>query len=275
MISVESRATFDTAGHDAIPPVTQHFTAITPPGVFTAFGAAHMVSLDSVDPPSADPRVESCTVVLPPTLQRAVPIRVRGFVGGRHCAATALRAAGIDAMDLVGPLPIGAMGAPQWPEGWMGSITHSPGFAAAVACPRGVWRGIGIDCERLMSDAAADGIAERVIPEAGAVQLAGQVGAALPWGSFVTAVFSAKESVYKCLNPTCGTFFGFEVCHLVAIDPHAGTMTLRLVESPGPGVPAGLELRAAFHLARGHVFTAVGWLPTPRGSGRTEDQPDP
>ena len=63
-------------------------------------------------------------------LARAVQKRRREFATGRHCARSALGALG------VGPAPIlpGQAGAPQWPSGIVGSITHCAGYrAAAVA----------------------------------------------------------------------------------------------------------------------------------------------
>jgi len=262
VISVEKSPTNSVDEHGETVGV-HRFAVLSPPAVFLAIGAAHMVSLDAAERLCSSHTIERATVTVPSVLHRAVPARIRGFVAGRHCAAMALAAVGHDVGSVAEALPIGALGAPQWPARFIGSISHSHALAAAVVARRAQWHGLGIDCERLMTDEAADGVVERILPEASEVRLAHGARNRMSWAEFVTAVFSAKESVYKCLSPVCGTFFGFEDCHLIAIDPVAGVMRLRLVRSPGPGVPPDLELHAGFELGSGHVFTAVGWLPTP------------
>jgi 4'-phosphopantetheinyl transferase EntD len=76
-------------------------------------------------------------------IARAVGKRRREFTTARSCARSALAALG------VAPMPIlpGERGAPQWPPGFVGSITHCAGYrAAAVARSRDVLT-IGVDAE--------------------------------------------------------------------------------------------------------------------------------
>ena len=63
-------------------------------------------------------------------IARAVPTRRREFATGRWCARRALHDLGLP------PAPIipGERGAPGWPPGVVGTITHCPGYrGAAVA----------------------------------------------------------------------------------------------------------------------------------------------
>ena len=155
------------------------------------------------------------------------------------------------------PLEIGAFGAPQWPDGVTGSITHSASVAMAVVARRDVVQGIGIDCERIMSAEVAEEVASRVIPEAdGSVQF-DEVIAHFARPVFVSTVFSAKESIYKCLNPLIGSFFGFEAVELEEFDASAGRLEFRVVDELGPSAPAGSRLTARFALEQDHVVTAV------------------
>jgi 4'-phosphopantetheinyl transferase EntD len=77
------------------------------------------------------------------TMARAVDKRRREFATGRNCARVALGRLGVP------PVPIvrGERGAPVWPPGIVGSITHCDGYrAAAVARDRDVLA-VGIDAE--------------------------------------------------------------------------------------------------------------------------------
>jgi 4'-phosphopantetheinyl transferase EntD len=116
---------------------------------------------------------------------RAVAKRRRELAFGRACARAAL-----GAHIAIG---IGPGGAPIWPLGVTGSITHTDDYAAAAVVRSG---NIGIDVELLARIAEVPGLAERVaLPSERAVP--------------VGVVFSAKESVYKCLYPTAGRFLEF------------------------------------------------------------------
>src|SRR5262245_10837885 len=74
----------------------------------------------------------------------AVESRRREFVTARRCAREALARLGCS------PIPIrsGLMGEPQWPAGFVGSITHTAGFRAAAVTPRSLLASLGIDAER-------------------------------------------------------------------------------------------------------------------------------
>jgi 4'-phosphopantetheinyl transferase EntD len=73
------------------------------------------------------------------------PKRRRDFALGRACAHQALTALGR------GDAVIGrhGNGAPVWPDGVVGSITHTSGYAAALAADARRFSGAGLDAERV------------------------------------------------------------------------------------------------------------------------------
>jgi|HubBroStandDraft_6_1064221.scaffolds.fasta_scaffold56898_3 4'-phosphopantetheinyl transferase EntD len=123
---------------------------------------------------------------------RAVAKRRREFAFGRACARRAL---GLDVA-----IAVGQGGAPMWPEGYAGSITHTDDHAAAAVVRSGL---IGIDVESLAHAAQ--------IPELLATVAITEGERAMP----AALVFSAKESVYKCLYPTARKFLEFRDVELV------------------------------------------------------------
>ena len=153
--------------------------------------------------------------------------RSREFVTGRHCAHTALRRLGVP------PTPIlsGEGGAPLWPSGVVGSITHCPGYGAAVVARAGDVVTIGIDAEPW--EALPDGVLKLVSLPREREQLAGlaRLPRPVPWDKLL---FSAKESVYKAWFPLTGKWLGFKDAHLT-IDAHSGAFDARLLV-PGPTV---------------------------------------
>ena len=155
------------------------------PGLFWREGR-FSVSAATTMTTSADPlgRIE---IVLPDDLISAGPKRRSEFLAGRLCAALALRAAGQ-------PIAVGRNGrAPTWPPGLAGSITHSDCRAIAVVSL--THSAIGVDCETIMPEALAIRLhAEILHPQETELRPDN-----MPFASFLTVIFSAKEAIYKAL----------------------------------------------------------------------------
>lgn len=204
-------------------------------------------------PTGADDDIDVSATDLPDAVRRSVPKRIRAFRAGRHCASRALASLGASP----GVIPIGPMGMPVWPSGIVGSITHSAGFAAAAVASQRQLAGLGIDCEAVMDEAACDELLDRVLPEAGTVARLGPASVGEKWPVFVTAAFSAKESVYKCLFPLVRVFFDFDAVRLETVDISTGELGLRVTQDLGGGVPPDLLLTARYRVKEDHVFTSV------------------
>jgi enterobactin synthetase component D len=237
--------------------VSERFVPFDVPAVIRAFGPAHGVSLAESDADSMESHVaEVASVVAPEWFHRAVRSRQRGYVAGRHCASEALT--GIGSTAARHPVPTGAFGAPQWPAGVSGSITHSVRFAIAVVAPVDRWRSLGIDCEPIIDASTAAELAERIVPEQRDVVWLGEAHPTPSFEEALTIGFAAKESIYKCLNPVVNEFFGFEAVRLDAIDMGDGTAHFTVVQSLGETFPQATPLTVRFTLQDGHVFAACG-----------------
>jgi 4'-phosphopantetheinyl transferase EntD len=158
-------------------------------------------------------------------IARAVAKRRGEFGTGRACARAALAKLGLPPAAI---LP-GARGAPQWPAGVAGSITHCAGYrAAAVARVRDVVS-LGLDAEP--NDVLPDGVLDHISLARERAWLPG-LAAAAPGVSWDRLLFCAKESVYKAWFPLTGRWLGFEQAE-ITIEPETGTFSAELLE-PGP-----------------------------------------
>ncbi len=186
-------------------------------------------------------------------LGRSVDKRRREFTTARACARAALATLSLP------PVPIvpGVRGAPQWPPGVVGSITHCAGYrAAAVARAEDILT-LGLDAEP--DDRLPEGVLDVI---ASADERAGLC--ALPSSarepSWDRLLFSAKESVYKAWFPLTRRWLGFEEA-AITISPADGTFAARLLVA-GP-VLDGCRLTgfAGRWMARdGFVLTAIAVL---------------
>jgi 4'-phosphopantetheinyl transferase EntD len=195
-------------------------------------------------------------------IARAVDKRRREFTTARGCARKALATLGH------GPVPIvpGERGAPSWPEGVVGSMTHCDGYRAAAVAPADRVRTVGLDAEP--NGPLPDGVLDTIATPAEIGWLAGlgADGSGVCWDRLI---FSAKESIYKAWFPLTRRWLDFESA-VVTPDPHAGTFTARLLV-PGPVVDG--ERLGGFSgrwiVANGLVATAITVLARDAAEGGT------
>ena len=189
-------------------------------------------------------------------LQKAVASRRIEFGTARWCARQALAKLGLP------PAPIlpGLRGAPGWPSGVVGSMTHCAGYrAAALAYSREVAT-IGIDAEP--HTALPDGVGDVIASHAEQRALAELAGAA-PEVFWDKLLFSAKEATYKAWFPLTPRWLGFNDA-VIRINAADGTFTAQLLV-PGP-VLGGRQLTefSGRWLARdGLVITSIAVLAGP------------
>ncbi|MFF3751675.1 4'-phosphopantetheinyl transferase [Streptomyces sp. NPDC002018] len=169
------------------------------------------------------------------------------FATARACARRSLAELGLPPA----PLLPGAGGAPRWPEGVVGSITHCDGYRAAVVARAAEVAALGIDAEParplprgVLGLVASDG--ERTALE--------RLARARPEVCWDRLLFSAKEAVYKAWYPSVERWLGFADAE-VRISPE-GTFTARLHPAePPPGAPTRFSGR--WLVRGGLLLTAV------------------
>lgn len=133
----------------------------------------------------------------------AVPSRRREFTAGRACARAVLEELGHHGWSL---LP-GPRREPLWPDGVVGSISHCPGLAVAVAARSADTLAIGIDVE---TDAPLPANVAGSVMDAGEAHAIERLAAQDPVTPWERILFSAKESVYKAWYPLRHEWLGFE-----------------------------------------------------------------
>ncbi|MEV5436909.1 4'-phosphopantetheinyl transferase superfamily protein [Streptomyces sp. NPDC052682] len=165
-------------------------------------------------------------------VEGAVDKRRREFAAVRACARRAMEKLGVP------PQPVlpGDRGAPRWPAGLTGSMTHCDGYCAAALVRQADLASVGIDAE-------PDGpLPEGVLPSVALpaeVRRLGLLTADRPGVHWDRLLFSAKESVYKAWFPLTGKWLDFMEADIeISVDPgapHRGDFHAALLV-PGPWV---------------------------------------
>jgi 4'-phosphopantetheinyl transferase EntD len=187
---------------------------------------------------------------------RAVDKRRREFATGRACAREALTQLGVGPA----PIPRGERGAPQWPPGIVGSITHCAGYRAAAAARATEIQSIGVDAEP--GGALPAGVLAVVSRPAERARLRVLVELR-PDVAWDRLLFSAKESVYKAWFPLARRWLGFEDAD-ITLRPE-GTFHVRLlVPGPDGGGNPPPPFGGRWLAGSGLVLTAIA-VPAARG----------
>lgn len=163
-------------------------------------------------------------------LAGAGPKRRGEFATVRRCARHALGQLGIPP----GPLVRGTGGAPVWPGGVVGSMTHCAGYRAAAVARAGEVDVLGIDAEP--AQPLPRGVLGLVTGPEERDHLA-ELASDAPEMCWDRLLFCAKEAVYKAWFPLTEKWLGFRDA-TVEIDP-GGRFTARLRPGTSPSRFAG------------------------------------
>ena len=180
---------------------------------------------------------------------RAVDKRRREFAAGRRCARTLLAELGHPGL----PLLRNDDRTPQWPAGFVGSISHSHALCVVAVARRATHESLGVDVE---PDAGLEPrIWKKICTPGETEQLLGTAPAA-ERGRVARLVFSAKEATYKSVYPLLGKVFGFQDVEL-RIDFAQRRFTPRLHAAIAAQLPPGFAPAGRFVQRGGFVFAAA------------------
>lgn len=184
-----------------------------------------------------------------PAIAKAADLRRATFSSGRHCARAVLLEAGLP----VGALPRRDNGSVQWPDGVIGSLSHTSDWAVAAVAARNMCQAqmLGIDLERIQ--ALDEGVIKLIATPAEREALS--ASSSPLW--LGTALFSLKESIYKCLAGDFGQFFGFQDVQLHALQSGRPEVEFLHPQLRARYACKQMELRMA--ITPWHVFS-LAWL---------------
>ena len=186
---------------------------------------------------------------------RAVSRRRLEYAAGRHCARQALgRLAGNEDFVLLND----ADRAPRWPDGFVGSLTHTgsapDGYCAAVLGRTSDLLAVGLDAEE--AEALEPDLWPFVLTAGERHSLTAHPEASR--GMLAKVIFSAKECYYKAQFPLTRRFLGFREVQIqleFALEAGAGRFEARLVD---PFVSDGIaHCEGRFLIESGFVLTGI------------------
>ena len=195
-------------------------------------------------------------ISLPQSMKEDVPKKKAHFLGGRYCAHKALsmmekKESEIsnsyeDKQDKLVPIQKNEQGAPIWPAGVIGSITHTENFIGAVVESFDNLRGVGIDTEKILGPQSVVMVESLVATEE-------EKRKSLSFDPFeyFTLIYSAKESIFKCLNPIIQKYIEFHDVTIDSVSFDSKVFTFKLLKVLNEEFREGMSFEGTFHLDQG------------------------
>lgn len=183
----------------------------------------------------------------PMRLINAVPKRLSEFLAGRMLAQAALEKLHRPRASIA----IGEQGAPLWPSGVSGSISHSHGKCACLVIA-GSDMLVGLDVEKIADGAALDAILKEALSPEERARVLQQT--TLDAATLATLIFSAKETIFKTFHPVVRQFFGFEAARFNGVCDET-CLSFSIVQSLHPCIPENKEIVIQFEIVDGFVRT--------------------
>jgi 4'-phosphopantetheinyl transferase EntD len=192
---------------------------------------------------------------------RAVPKRQREFATGRRTARALLAALGHPDVAL----PRNEDRTVRWPDGVVGTISHSDALCAVAVAHARSAAGLGVDLE---PDEPLDrALWSRIATARELETLAARDDTEEEQGRAVRLLFCAKEAFYKSVHAQVGRVLGFHEV-VIQVMPGRDRFDAWLAGTPA-GVPDGFAFEGRFTRRAGHWIAAATLVAKPQeGSAR-------
>jgi len=181
------------------------------------------------------------------SIQNAVAKRQWEFGAGRFFARKALSKLGINNY----PICKGAGGLPVWPDGIIGVISHSHNWCAVAVAKKDDLRSIGLDIETI--DRVSMQIAKKVLTP---VEMEWVYACDEEAQKRLALIFSAKETVFKCITPVYGKWLRFYDM-VITHDTRNQSFGVKLNEKISLEIPNCSSLIGRYLMHEGNVITGL------------------
>jgi 4'-phosphopantetheinyl transferase EntD len=181
-------------------------------------------------------------------IRNAVLKRRREFTAGRLCAREVLFRLGVGNF----PLLVGPGRAPLWPENIVGSISHCRNLCVVAATKDKGIKGLGVDVE--VAEPLEISVTELVCTEKEKQWIASTPPR--NGSDLAKIIFSAKESLYKCVFSFTGIPLDFMDVQIV-LNMQTDEFVVELFDEQAAECVKQYNLRGRYFCSYNFVFTGV------------------
>lgn len=198
----------------------------------------------------------------PSKLLHSIDKRCSDYLAGRIAAKAAINHSQKPFHKLESSVQVNCSrdGAPIFPCGFIGSISHSGNLAMAAVSKGNDLSSIGIDIEQTIPEEDFELVKRQVLIH-DEVPLLERLSTTTI--ESLTLIFSAKESLYKCLYPEVKRFFDFTAAKVIAVDQITSdkngwsSFTIELLETLSESLSKGRRFTGFYRHYHEHIITMI------------------
>lgn len=213
-------------------------------GIYTSFAKYNVLELNTSI-------YQLYNVIIPNRFSEMVSKRKCEFFAGRVCAQQALYKIANHNVSAVGIKER----EPVWPSGYIGSITHTNQLAAACIAKSSDFTNIGIDIEPIIKIDICNSILNEVMNSHEINLLRLHYSKYIARDTFLTLIYSSKESIFKALFKDVQIFFSFDAISLVEIT--GDDIKFRLTRTLSPKWKKDDIIYSKYYIDKGIIYTKV------------------
>ena len=182
---------------------------------------------------------------------KAVEKRKSEFRAGRHCAHAAINTLLNNNVNDHKPITVAPSRQACWPNGIVGSISHSGTHCSAIAASASKYLSLGHDVEKAKE--LESNVHKMICTKTELSFIAEHNASKLP---LTTLIFSAKESIHKTYSPINGHMLDFLDAE-IELDLENQRFRATIINpEPTPKVPI-THLAGAFAISDGYIYTGI------------------
>lgn len=207
----------------------------------------HLFSVEVVSTPMDESVLHPDELLL---VKNAVAKRKGEFAAGRFCARQALIRQHLNPGVILKDIH----GCPVWPHGAVGSISHTRGCIVSVVGHSNQVAGLGVDVD-LRQPRFPERILQHICRPEELKRLSAMSDDLMNLHAY--AIFSIKETIYKCVYMATGERLTFNEATL-NLDLNVGIFHAQLTRPVGYARKKRLAGRVGFNTT--HIFSGMWWL---------------
>lgn len=184
----------------------------------------------------------------PSSFEKMVPKRRSEYLAGRVCAVNAMSEVSHSQHHQVESDKQSR--APRWPEGLVGSISHSSNHAIACVAKKQHYISIGIDVETIFDSKAAKALADQIL-----TNKERSLNHNMKFNDLTTLAFSAKEAAYKAIYNDAKFVFGFNAMALISSTPT--TFKLEVQQNLSPKWKLGSTITGEYRITENKIYSLI------------------
>ncbi|MWP63016.1 enterobactin synthetase component D [Gilliamella bombicola] len=178
--------------------------------------------------------------------------RRKEFICGRVCTRYLLNKLHYENINLP---TLNTDGTPMWPQGIIGSISHTQKMIAVCICSTFYYAAVGIDIETIMNIQQSNAVIELTFNEPEFFENRPKSMFNYNRELYSTIIFSAKESIFKAIYQSSGCYFDFK--NICLINYNNNILSFKIMSTISEKWCENRVINVYFDIFKENVLTLV------------------